>query len=119
MVGIDIVEVERIEKLLAKDNFLSRIFNESEISYLVGKNMNPQSVAGLFAAKEAVVKALGNGIGSGVSFKQITVGHTELGQPTVTLSDTAKKLLQNLKGEQIFLSISHTAKLATAIAIIK
>lgn len=114
MIGIDIADVKRIEKI-ANEAFLSRIFCDSERAYIVSRHNSPQTITGLFCAKEAVVKALGTGFGNGISFKQIEITHSQLGQPLVTLSGEAAKVLSKL-GEKINLSISHTDTQAVAIA---
>lgn len=106
MVGIDIVKISRVEKIYLKydKKFLNRIFNDEEISYIKYKNNRVQSIAGLFAAKEAVSKAVGTGIGS-TSFKDIKI-YYENSSPYAICSGYIYKL-----------SISHDGGFAVAVAI--
>ncbi len=104
--GIDIVEINRIKKNLEKnDGFLTRIFTEKEIEYIRGKNYRAETVAGMFAAKEAYSKFLGTGF-SGISLKDIEVYHREKGGPYIVF-----------KGIKINadLSISHSDDNAVAV----
>ena len=103
--GVDIIEVERIEKLLAdKENFLARYFSEAELAV----NLRPESVAGNFAAKEAFSKAKGTGI-RGFNLRDIEVLRDELGAPYILF-----------RGERVNarVSISHTKSTAVAVVIL-
>lgn len=111
MIGTDIIEIARVEEAAKKKGFLERIFTPREMEYIQSKNNAPQTIAGLFAAKEAVVKALGTGFSRGVAHKDVEITHTESGAPEV-----------NFKGSpevKIFVSISHCREYATAAAVIK
>ncbi|MCL2861265.1 MAG: holo-ACP synthase [Firmicutes bacterium] len=114
MIGIDIIEIKRIEEKSKKETFLNGIFTQNEIAYYHEKGKNPQTLAGMFCAKEAVAKALGTGFSQ---FKPIHIEilHNELGAPYAELYAAAKNLLGNKK---LNLSISHTETIATAIAIL-
>lgn len=114
MIGIDVIEIERIEKLKG-DAFYKRLFTTAEMEYIASRNYSAQTISGLYAAKEAVLKALGSGIGYGASFQQINITHTSQGQPQVEVSGKCAENLEKI-GERICLSISHTDKLAVAIA---
>lgn len=119
MVGIDLIENERIDK---SDKFLQRIAHESEIHY-ISKTSNEclrtQKIGALFCVKEAVMKALGLGEKSGVVFKDIELSHDESGKPTVTLYGVAKERFEkDYKGKNIEVSISHTKTYSTAICVI-
>lgn len=116
-IGIDIVEISRIERIL-KDNslFLYKIFNEEEIVYLKNRNLRYEYVAGRFAAKEAVAKALGTGF-TGFSFKDIIIKSTELGKPIVELKKSAEDIAEKQGEYKIHLSISHSRENAIAYAV--
>lgn len=116
-VGIDIVEVERIKKLYEKfgDKFLNRIFTENEINYCFSRRNSFHSLAGRFAIKEAVLKALEIGMTSGFSFKDIEVLNIDKGKPIVILNGKLKEMLGNRKIE---ISISHSENYAVGICII-
>ena len=118
-VGTDIVEIDRIKNAINKRRgFLSRIFNESEIEYLKRRNMRPEYVAGRFAAKEAVAKALGTGF-RGFDFKDIIIEKTALGKPIVSLKGKAKMIANREGNYKIHLSISHSNKYAVANAVLE
>ena len=110
--GIDIVDVERFEK--HKENldsaFCKKVFTDGEREYL--KNKTTASMAGLFAAKEAVAKALGTGF-RGFFPNEIEIKHSELGSPYVFLQGKVKELAENTT---ILISISHSKTTAVAVA---
>lgn len=104
MLGIDIVEVDRIKKLMDKnENFLNKVFNEDEIERITKRKEPYERAAGIFAAKEAIAKALGTGIGK-ISFKDIKIKYIE-DQPYGEVFD------RNFE-----LSISHERNYAVAVA---
>lgn len=115
--GNDIIEVSRIQANFEKygQRFLDRIFNLEEQEYCLRFKDPAPHLAGRFAAKEAIAKALGTGLGSKLSWLDITVKNNEQGAPTVHLSTRAKFLFNNPK---ILISISHCREYASAVAII-
>lgn len=118
-IGADIVEISRIEKAV-NDNpkFLSRVFTDKEIQYLKSKAFKSESLAGNFAAKEAISKALGTGF-RGFSFKDIEVLRDALGKPEVILYKEAHSIAAS-KGEyKVHISISHNRENAIAYAILE
>ena len=118
-VGTDIVEVERIKNAIERnDKFLERIFTITELDYLKSRNLRPEYVAGRFAAKEAVAKALGTGF-RGFDFKDIEIDRTTLGKPIVTLKGKAKLIAKKEGQYNIHLSISHGVDSAVAYAILE
>lgn len=116
--GIDIVKISRIKNILDKSQigFYNRIFTEKEIEYLITKNHDYKTVAGLYAAKEAISKLLGTGIGE-VRFKDIEIIHTQRGKPCVNMLARIKALLNRLNLNAIDISISHEEEYAIAFAI--
>ena len=112
-IGLDLCEIDRMETKLDNDHFLNRFFSEEEISYLRTKGRNAaQTLAGLFAAKEAFSKALGTGIA--FDLKEVSVCHDEAGKPGYSLSGRAKDLSG---GDRFWLSISHDGGMAAAVCI--
>ncbi len=113
MLGCDIIEIERIEHSIVKfgDNFLRHILSENELLLYNKRGKRAEFAAGRFAAKEAVSKALGTGIGRGYSFTDIEILPDELGKPYV--------YLKNQKQENIEVSISHSRLNAIAVCVIK
>ncbi len=116
-IGIDIIEVERVEAAIEKhgEKFLRRIFTRKEIEYCSRKRKAHQSFAGRFAAKEAVLKAMGTGLSSGIRWKDIEILNDEYGRPYVILHGRARELLN---GRRVDISISHSDTCATAVCII-
>ncbi|WP_201750442.1 NAD(P)H-hydrate dehydratase [Senegalia massiliensis] len=112
-VGIDIVRVDRIENILDKKRnlFLSKIFTINEIKYIKEKNNSPQTIAGLFSAKESISKAIGTGIGK-VSFKDIEISHDRFGKPIVTINEKVK----SFGISKIDLAITHEKEYAVSFA---
>jgi holo-[acyl-carrier protein] synthase len=116
--GIDIIEINRIEKSLDQ-KFKNRIFTEGEIIYCESKKINRfKSYAARFAAKEAVFKALDAGRGSRIRWKDIEVRNTELGYPQIILSGNALEMYKKIKGTCISISLSHCESYAVASAVV-
>jgi len=112
-IGTDIIQISRLEKSLEKfgDKFKAKFLNESEIA--LAKKL--ESVAGFWAAKEAIAKALGCGIGKDLSFHDIMLSKNERGAPSFTLSSEAQKI-HNIQNAS--LSISHDGGFAIAVVAI-
>jgi holo-[acyl-carrier protein] synthase len=115
-IGTDIIEIERIAMSLNRhgDQFLKRIFTPKEQEYAAKFKNSDGTLAGRFAAKEAVAKALGTGIREDIGWKDIEILNDEQGRPYVTLADHLKVRFQN---PHILISISHSKSYATAFAI--
>lgn len=118
MIGVDIVEIKRIERAMEMSQFLTRICTDEEREFLRTKNFAPQTVAGIYAAKEAVSKAIGTGLGEGVGFHDIEVSHDQLGRPTVIFHGIAKSKVEEQGGGRAVLSISHEKDYAVAMCLI-
>ena len=112
-VGVDLIEVERIRKTLENarigKRFRNRVFTEKEILYCEKKHRGRyESYAGRFAAKEAVMKALGRGWGSQVSWLEIEVTRARSGKPDILLHGKTALLADRLGIRRWVLSITHT-----------
>ncbi len=118
MIGTDICEVKRFEKLSSKDAFLNKVFTEKEIECFEKRKFNPETIAGAFASKEAFFKAIGTGI-SAFSFKSIEILKMESGKPYVSLKDELKVFCENLGMTHFDLSISHDSGIAIAVVYIQ
>lgn len=114
-VGVDIVETARIARAVSRMKFRERVFTPGEREQLAAKG--PQSWAGRFAAKEAVMKALGTGWSGGVGFDQIEVTALETGQPVVQLSGRALEVSRSMGVKHVLVSISHSSDFAVAFAV--
>lgn len=116
-IGIDIIEIERIEKALKNNKrFLYRIFTSKEIDFFSENHFRKNQIAGNFAAKEAVMKALGTGL-RGFCWKDIEIDRDVLGKPIVVLHNHAERIAEKQKIENLLISISHSKKYAVAQAI--
>ncbi|MBQ0755520.1 MAG: holo-ACP synthase [Amphritea sp.] len=106
-VGTDLLDIRRIEMALARTPRLSeRILTPTELSQYQQSNQQPRFLAKRFAAKEAAVKALGTGIGRGISWQHFEVGHNELGRPIMTLTGNARQRAEDLGIATFHLSYS-------------
>lgn len=119
-VGVDIVEVPRIKDAVSrwKDAFLKRIFTENEIQYSKSKKFAYQHLAARFAAKEAVLKAIGDASIQRIEWHNVEVLNDEFGKPYIHLSGEAKKIKEKKMITDILISMSHTHKHAVANAIL-
>ena len=120
--GVDMVEVERIQQALEDSRigrrFRERVFTEKEILYCEKKRRGKyESYAGRFAAKEAVMKALGRGWGSKVRWLDIEVGRARSGKPEIVLHDKTAQLAEQLGIRRWALSITHTKEHGLAYVI--
>lgn len=119
MLGVDIVDVNRISRLIEHKNFFRRMFTEKEIKYIESKNFNSNTIAGLIASKESVAKAFGVGISSKLVFKDIEILHDNLGKPYVSHENiNIQNLLKKNKLNNIEINLSHDGNYAIATAII-
>ncbi len=115
-IGIDIVDIARIERVGLNKLFYTRNFTQNEIAMLEASKQSAPRAAGNFAAKEAVLKALGCGIFD-MPLTDIEVLRSPSGKPYVTLYGKAKQKADELMVTRVHISISHTAELAAAEAI--
>ncbi|MGC9362838.1 MAG: holo-ACP synthase [Candidatus Syntrophosphaera sp.] len=119
-IGSDIVRVERIRRLLEKyPSFTQRVFTPGEIAYCAGKADAAQSYAARFAAKEAMMKALGTGWDRGVNFRDIEVAKGATGRPGIRLHGRAGEIRQELGIGAIHLSLSHEREYALAFVVLE
>jgi len=118
-IGIDLVKIDRIDKAgNNRSGFLERVFTEREREYCSRQKYPAQHFAGRFAAKEAVLKAIGTGWSAGVKWTDMEVLHGDGGGPVVNISGRVKDLM-DLKGvKQILLSYSHDEGYAVAHVVL-
>ena len=120
--GVDIVEIDRIKSSFDScgDSFRDRIFTCNEINYCESKKtVRFESYAARFAAKEAVSKAFGTGIGNGLGWKDMEILNDPKGKPYVVLHERARELFEEMKARGISLSLSHCKSYAVAYAVIE
>ncbi len=119
-IGIDIIEVERVRKLISKkDKYLKKVYTETEIEYCEKFKRNEQEYAGRFCAKEAFSKALGTGISHGIKFNEIEIVNDKLGKPQIVLYGGTKEYFEKKGLKNSFVSISHLKEYATAAVVIE
>jgi holo-[acyl-carrier protein] synthase len=120
-VGIDIIEVARIQSSYERfgDRFLNRILLPDEISYCISHKAPGPFLAARFAAKEAISKAFGTGIGVQLGWQDMEVRRKGSGEPYVVLHGGGQRLLESRGGKVVLLSMSHTQVHATALAILE
>ncbi len=120
-VGIDIIEVDRIRQAWRQhgERFLHRILLQAEADYCSTQSDPGPSLAARFAAKEAVSKAFGTGIGAALGWHDIEVLRQPSGQPQILLHGKGARLLQERGGRLVHLSLSHSAGQAVAMAILE
>lgn len=115
--GIDIAVIERFKENVSDPAFVERLLTDAERDYIFGKRLPHRHLAGRFAAKEAVMKALGTGWDKGVGWRDIEVVNAPLanGRPCVALRSKAAEVAA---GREIFLSIAYTKEAACAFTVI-
>lgn len=120
-VGIDIIEVERIAASLEKfgHRFGERILSRDETAYCLSHNAPAPFVAARFAAKEAISKAFGTGIGAQLGWQDMEIAHRQSGEPYVILRGKGKKLFDSRQAKTLLVSISHTKEYAAVVAILE
>ncbi len=119
--GVDIVENKRIKNSLKIKGFVNRVFTQNEINKSKNLNNKTNYFAKRFAAKEAFVKALGEGFRNNINFKDIDITNDKKGRPFINISNNIKKFLKKklkLNKYKIFLSLSDEKKHSIAYVII-
>lgn len=114
-VGIDLIEVDRIEKAMKRDLFLKKILGKNEFAELERKKFPPQSVAVNFCAKEAFLKALGKGLGE-INLTEIELLRQSSGQPYLMLSGKAFCLAKEKK-LSFSVSATHTQNYVSVVIV--
>ena len=117
-IGNDIIEIERIEKAISKEGFKNKIYTQKELENIEKRGNRLETYAGIFSAKEAISKAIGTGVRE-FSLTDLEILNDDLGKPYVVVSERLDKIIKSKKENyQIEISISHSKKYATAIAVI-
>ena len=118
-IGTDFIEIVRIQRAIEKNpHFMERVYTANEIAYCQRKKNVWQSFAARFAAKEAVSKALGTGIGP-VGLMEIEILNAENGQPKVVLHGKALQLAADRNIQRLHISLSHSEAYAMATAVLE
>jgi len=120
-IGVDLVENARIEHSLERfgERFLNRVFTAGEIAYSQSMKYPARHLAARFAAKEAVSKAFGTGIGKSMGWKDIDVRRKESGEPYVVLEGGAKRMAEERNVTKVWITLSHTEHHAMAMIVME
>ena len=117
-IGNDIIEIERIEKAILKEGFKNKVYTQRELENIEKRGNRTETYAGIFSAKEAISKAIGTGVRE-FSLTDLEILNDDLGKPYVVVSERLDKIIKSKKENyQIEISISHSKKYATAVAIV-
>lgn len=117
-IGIDMIDIARIEKALQGPGFQDRVYTPAEIDYCESRKKNKfQSYAGIYAAKEAFLKALGTGMRYG-SWQEIEVDHDDLGAPYLRIQGAFKNCMDSRGLQSLTVSITHTDTVAMSQVIL-
>ena len=117
-IGNDIIEIERIEKAISKEGFKNKVYTQKELENIKKRGDRVETYAGIFSAKEAISKAIGTGVRE-FSLTDLEILNDDLGKPYVAVSEKLDKIIKDKKEDyQIEISISHSKKYATAVAIV-
>lgn len=118
--GVDLCQIDRIEAAIRQNGrFLERYYSAQEREYLAQRGQAfAQSAAGMFAAKEAFLKALGVGLSGGVAMADVSVIHDSLGCPAYAPGERARAALEARGARAAHLSISHDAGVAVAVCVL-
>jgi holo-[acyl-carrier protein] synthase len=120
-IGIDLVENARIQRSIERfgERFLHRVFTAGEIVYCQSMKFPERHFAARFAAKEALSKAFGTGIGKAMSWKEIDVRNKPSGEPLVVLEGGATELADERGVTKVWISLTHTEHHAIAVIILE
>jgi holo-[acyl-carrier protein] synthase len=120
-VGIDIIEVARIQGSYERfgERFLNRILHPNEIGYCLSHRLPGPFLAARFAAKEAISKAFGTGIGAQLGWQDMEVGRKDSGEPFVILHQRGQILVRERNARVVLISLSHTQDHAAAVAVLE
>ena len=120
-VGIDIIEVARVQASHKRfgERFLNRLLLADEIAYCLSHKNPAPFIAARFAAKEAVSKAFGTGIGAQLGWQDMEIRRKASGEPFVILHGNGKKLFKSRRAKNLLISLSHTANYAAATAVLE
>lgn len=118
-IGVDIVEVSRVKRAIENEKFTKRVYTAKEINYCISRGKGAaQSYAARFAAKEAILKALGTGLRGG-KLTELEILPDNLGAPVVTLAGNFKEIVQTKQIKKIWITLSHTKEYAAAQCVME
>ena len=118
-IGTDIIECLRIAQMIERHGevFIDRVYTSAEIDYCSSRKAATQHYAGRWAAKEAILKAMGTGWARGIRWRDIEIRNEVSGEPVVALAGGARDVCESLGITRVLISISHCRSHATAYAM--
>lgn len=119
-IGVDIIEITRVAELIKNypDHAVYKLFTDQEIEYCESQKHKYNSYSARFAAKEAMMKALGRGLRSGVCWKDIEISHSSYGEPVIKLYGKALEIADSINAKNIEVSLSHSKTMAIAMVVL-
>ncbi|MCX5843938.1 MAG: holo-ACP synthase [Deltaproteobacteria bacterium] len=120
-IGTDLVEVNRIEKIIQRwgERFTEKVYSRNEIDYCTRKACPAIHYAARFAAKESFLKSLGIGLGMGISLKDIEVINDAKGNPQLKMNERIREVLDTHGITSVHISMTHTREHAHAAVILE
>ncbi|MGD0348796.1 MAG: holo-ACP synthase [Verrucomicrobiota bacterium] len=120
-IGIDIIEVARVKASYERfsERFLNRLLLADEIAYCLSHKNPAPFLAARFAAKEAISKAFGTGVGARLGWHDMEIRRKQSGEPFVVLHGKGEKLFASRKAKRLLVSLSHTENYAAVTAILE
>jgi len=120
-IGIDLVEIARMEKAIARhpERFVQRVFTEREQLECANRPQPAMNYSARFAAKEAFLKAVGLGLRAGMRWREVGVVHEPSGKPSLAVQGRAAERLRELGAEHVHVSLTHTDNHACAVVILE
>ena len=117
-IGTDIIQCQRIKGMIEKHDeiFIKRVYTPGEIDYCASRKAYVQHYAGRWAAKEAILKAIGTGWAKGIQWTDIEIVNEPGGKPSVKLGGQARNICESMGIVEVLISISHCDEFATAFA---
>ncbi|MBE5735338.1 MAG: holo-[acyl-carrier-protein] synthase [Clostridiales bacterium] len=119
-VGIDILDIDRMNDLCNNESFLNKYFADNEIEYIktCSQLQKPKTLAGYYSIKEAFLKAIGLGIGRGIDLKDISIWYNDMGRPHIELKPSAKEIFNGLGYNNITINVTDSDTVAVAVCIV-
>lgn len=120
-IGVDVVELERFEKSLTRygTRIINKLYTPAEQKHCAKLPIPAQEYAVRFAAKEAFLKAIGTGKSQRIRWRDIEIFNERSGKPGIRLSGKASEIYSQLGGKNIFVSLSHSQKVAVAVVVVE
>jgi len=118
-VGLDVCDIRRLRRALARPGFKTRVFEDDEVRYCERQAKGDLHYGARFAAKEALFKAIGTGWSGGVGWREVAVERDGRGRPTLRVAGAAAARLKSMGVRRTHLSLSHAGEYAAAVVVLE